>query len=120
MDDRYCVDWPEGYHEHLADIGNIIASGLARLGLTSEQIKANAFAITETIRRECGGVYLPRGAQFDLSQREEQIWQEFNGTNYAQLAKKHGHSEVHIRSIVKRGRDRDRARRQMPLFGEQN
>ena len=121
MDERYCIEWPRGYHEHLADVGNIIAAGLARLGLAAEQIKTEAFTITETIRRECGGVYLQRGAQYDLSQREEQIWHEFNGKNYAQLAKKHGHSEVHIRSIVKRGRERDRARTQLSLLpDEQN
>ena len=121
MDERYCIEWPQGYHEHLADVGNIIAAGLARLGLAAEQIKTEAFTITETIRRECGGVYLQRGAQYDLSQREEQIWHEFNGKNYAQLAKKHGHSEVHIRSIVKRGRERDRARTQLSLLpDEQN
>lgn len=118
MDERYCIDWPEGYHEHLADIGNIVAAGLARLGLTAEQIRVNAFAITETIRRECGGVYLPRGTRFDLSQHEEQIYREFNGKNYAQLAKKHGHSEVHIRKLVGRGLERDRARRQISLFGD--
>ncbi|MGP8434113.1 Mor transcription activator family protein [Paraburkholderia fungorum] len=116
LHERYCISWPEGYHEQLADIGDIIATGLSRLGLNHDQIKATAFAITEAIRRECGGVYLPRGTRFELSQREDDIWREFNGANYSQLAKKHGHSEVHIRSIVKRGKARDQARRQMALF----
>ena len=116
MSERYNLSWPEGYHEQLADIGNIITAHLALLNLSAEQIQASAFEITESLRRECGGTYLPRGKQFDLSMREEEVWREFNGKNYVLLAKKHGHSESHIRSIVKRGRARDQARRQGALF----
>lgn len=118
MTERHIIDWPEGYHETLVDIGSIVAGGLVSLGLDAPQVQAGAFAITEAIRRECGGTYLPRGKSLELSQREEQIWQKFDGTNYTMLAKTYGLCEVQIRNIVRRARDRLRKREQRTLFDE--
>ncbi|MGP8432011.1 Mor transcription activator family protein [Paraburkholderia fungorum] len=112
------ISWPDNYPAQLVDIGNIIAAGLAQAGITGERVGPTAFGIVESIRSQCGGsaFYLSRGRSYVLTQREEQIWREFDGKNYYQLAKKHGLSETRIRTIVKRGKARDRARRQSTLF----
>lgn len=112
------ITWPEHYPEQLIDIGNIIAEGIAQTGVEGDRIASLTFKITENIRSQCGGAafYLSRGRRYELSQREEKIWREFDGTNYYQLAKQYDLSEMQIRNIVKRAKDRDRALRQGKLF----
>lgn len=112
------ISWPEHYPEQLADIGSIIAEGISRAGVERERIPGVVFEITEHIRREFGGCafYLARGKRYELSQKQERIWREFSGTNYQHLARKHELSEVQIRNIVKRAKERDRLLRQGVLF----
>jgi Mor family transcriptional regulator len=125
MNNQPHISWPEHYPEQLADIGNIIATCIAEHGIARDRVGPVAFEIVERIRHECGGtaLYLARGKQYELTQREEQIWREFNGTNYYQLAKKYERTENQIRNIVKRARARDQAKRQNDMFAgssEQN
>ncbi len=59
--------------------------------------------------------YFPR--RHLVSQRDRQIYREFNGTNHAYLAKKHDMTERQIYNIVARIRQEEFERNQLGLFG---
>ena len=109
------MHFPDGYPELLEQIGQVIYNRLVTHEIA--QATSLAFTITEAIRTEIGGVqqYIPRGLSYELSQRDEQIWSEFNGDNYKMLAHKYNLTEMQVRNIVKRARQRDLSTRQMPL-----
>jgi Mor family transcriptional regulator len=52
-----------------------------------------------------------------LAARDELIWREFNGRNYAELARRHGLTEMRVRQIVAEQRARDVQQRQGRLPG---
>ena len=114
------MHFPEGYPELLEQIGQVIYNRLVTHEIT--QATSLAFNITEAIRTEIGGVqqYIPRGLSYELSQRNQQIWSEFVGDNYQQLAHKHNLTEMQVRNIVKRARQRDLNTRQMRLLPDEN
>ena len=64
-----------------------------------------------------GGFYLAKGVAAMLAARDELIWREFNGRNYAELARAHGLTEMRVRQIVAEQRARDMAQRQGRLPG---
>lgn len=116
------MSFPEGYPELLEQIGQVIFKRLRECDIAHESATSMTINITEAIRNEIGGVqqYIPRGLSYDLSQRDEKIWQEFVGDNYQALAYKYGLTEMQVRNIVKRARLRDQATRQGSLLTEQS
>ncbi|MBS1186710.1 MAG: rdgB [Burkholderiaceae bacterium] len=61
-------------------------------------------------------VYFPIGTAMKLSARDVSIWNDFNGNNHSDLARKYGVSLQWIYKIVKTMRAEDTARRQSALF----
>lgn len=59
--------------------------------------------------------YFPR--RHLVSQRDRQIYREFNGDNHSQLAKKYNMTDRQIYNIVARIRREDFERNQLGLFG---
>ena len=112
------VKFPDGYPEILEQMGLVVARRLADHGVPVDQLQELTLGIMEEIRFEVGGrdTYIPKGHLFALSQRDEEIYNQFKGNNYYELARKYGITEIQIRSIVKRGRERDLARRQGSLI----
>lgn len=112
------VNFPQEYPELLNDIGQVIASSLFGMGFPEENAKNGAYQITEKIRTELGGsaMYLPKGHLYDLSERDREIFDQFNGRNLYELARKFDLTEMQIRNIVKRALLRLRAKQQRPLF----
>lgn len=63
-----------------------------------------------SVARECalavmhalgnGYVYVPKGMRRKFELRDERIWAEFNGANYAALAKRYGLTEMRIRQVI--------------------
>lgn len=116
---RIIVNFPPEYPELLNDIGQVIARNLFQMGFPEENAKQGAHMITETIRTELGGaaMYLPKGHLHDLSKRDREIFDKFNGRNLYELAREYNLTEMQIRNIIKRGMLRLRAKQQRPLFG---
>ena len=114
--------FPDNYHEMLEHIGQVVANHVfTALGATpavKEQAIMIGFAAAEAVSAEFGGSlsYVPKNVSYQLSQRDERIWAEFKGDNYHELSRKHGLTEVQIRTICKRALALDRAARQNPLF----
>jgi Mor family transcriptional regulator len=112
------VKFPEGYPELYDDMGQIVSRELYAMGFPPENSKQGAFRIMDTIRRELGGsvMYLPKGLSYDLSPRDQEIFDKFNGRNYYELAREYDLTEMQVRNIVKKGLDKLRSRQQRPLF----
>lgn len=107
-----------GYPELLLDIADQVAAKLAQLGVSKEKSAEIGVHVAEHIRTHWSGqsLYLPKGVTYDLSQRDRQIYEEFNGRNHAALARKHGVTEMRIYQIVKAARAAHLARAQPGLF----
>lgn len=112
-------EFPEGYPDVLEAMAQAAAQVLLGKGQTRAAAQATAFEIAEKIRTTVGGTntYIPRGMDFELSQRDDKIYQKFNGRNYFELAQEYMLTEVRVRDIVKIGLRRDQARRQLNLVG---
>ena len=83
---------------------------------TAQQVgQIVAMAISKDWRGQ--SIYIPRGVSLLAYQRDLQIWREFNGRNYAELARRHGLTEMRVRQIVAEQRARDVQQRQGRLPG---
>lgn len=116
------MPFPDGYPELLEQIGQVIFRRLRRYDVAHESAIDMTFSLVEDIRTEIGGVqqYIPRGLSFELSQRDQEIWQKFTGDNYDTLAREYRLTEMQVRNIIKRALQRDTATRQGSLLDEQN
>lgn len=112
------INFPENYPEMIEQMGQIINRELIIGGLKQADAHTHAFKIAEAIRTEIGGeqAYIPRGLLYELSKRDEEIYNEFRGDNYDKLAHKYKLTSMQVRTIIKRGQARDRAARQASLI----
>lgn len=75
-------------------------------------------AVASRMMQVWGGqnVYFPMGMAWRVSQRDQEIFSDFNGKNHHDLARKYGVSLQWIYSVVKRVRKEEQARIQGSLF----
>ena len=75
-------------------------------------------AVANRMMQVWGGqnVYFPMGMVWKVSQRDREIFQEFDGRNYHELARKFGVSLQWVYSVVKRVRKEELDRMQGKLF----
>ena len=111
------------YPELLADIAREIHARLMdhKLLQLAHPIAAEiALSVTEHVRKNIGGVmtYVPRGQSYELSLRDRQMYAEFTGDNYGQLAQKNNMSEMRVRQIMAHVGRVERAKRQADMFAE--
>ncbi|MHA6913036.1 Mor transcription activator family protein [Ralstonia pseudosolanacearum] len=105
--------------ELLVDLAQHSAAALVELAaLDSEKAEQLGREIANRMAAHWGGqnIYFPMGLSLKLSQRDQQIYDEFNGTNHSDLARKHGVSLQWIYKIVKAVRQEEITRRQGALF----
>ncbi|ARU23629.1 Mor transcription activator family protein [Ralstonia syzygii] len=105
--------------ELLVDLAQHAASALVELAsLDKDKADQLGREIADRMAAHWGGqnIYFPMGLSLKLSQRDQQIYGEFNGTNHSDLARKHGVSLQWVYKIVKAMRQEDIARRQGALF----
>jgi Mor family transcriptional regulator len=120
-DGRQNGDFKSKGPELLVDLADQIAVALKEtLRLTGEQALQIGREIAERMAGHWGGqnVYFPMGLSYKLSQRDRQIFDEFNGTNHSDLARKYVVSLQWIYKIVKAVRQEEMARRQGDMFAE--
>ncbi len=78
--------------ELLADLGDhTIAVLQANTELPDDQVKSAARKIVDEMRASWGGqlIYFPKGKDLDIDERDRRMWDDFNGSNHAHLAKKY-------------------------------
>jgi Mor family transcriptional regulator len=93
---------------------------LVELGLPEDQAGQMADALCRRMMSEYGGepLYIPKGRSWQLEERYEKIFAEFNGRNHRQLAKKYNCTVRWIQEIVREAAKRNFERRQSKLFQE--
>lgn len=114
----FTLNLPPEYPELLEQMGQIIARTLLKRMKSENEVRELSIEIIEGLRRDLSGanLYIPRGLKYDLSVRDAEIYEKFNGNNYHELVHMFKMTEMQIRSICKRGLLRDRALRQRGLF----
>lgn len=110
-----------GYPELLADIARAIYTRLtnnSRVKLEHPLAAEIALDVAEYVRKNIGGVavYIPRGLGYELSIRDQKIYEEFTGDNYHLLARKYDMTEMRVRQIVGQIGRIEKAKRQADLF----
>ncbi|WP_373100812.1 MULTISPECIES: Mor transcription activator family protein [Pasteurellaceae] len=111
--------------EILADLARhieaeLISAASANDTLTNEKAKQVGIEIAHKIAHAWGGevIYIPRNLILLLNERDRKIWQEFNGFNHRELARKYKVSMQWVYQIVKKMRKEEIARRQFDMFAE--
>lgn len=107
--------------ELLHDLWQHVSVALQELiELDKERANHVANEIANRMAAHWGGqlIYFPIGTAIKLSARDLAIWNDFNGKNHSDLARKYGVSLQWIYKIVKAMRQEDLARRQAALFPE--
>lgn len=92
--------------EFLLKVATAIQRELEETGIQSKDARKVALRVVEMIRHENGGteVYIPKGVALTLIQRDWQIWEEFDGTNYSALAREYQLTTRQIRRVIVRCR----------------
>lgn len=106
------------YPEILAELVAAIAPELIKHGLDAVAANEAAMSATERVRNEFGGLllYIPRGNNFDISERDEKIYGLFDGRNVDELARKFKLSVQHVYRILAKCRARSKSSNQHNLI----
>ncbi|MGL5216990.1 MAG: Mor transcription activator family protein [Aeromonas hydrophila] len=106
--------WPKA----LSELVDVLACELVRGGMVQEQAKAQARKLVLVQAHYMGGraYYIPTGDHLKAALRDRAIWDEFNGRNIDQLARKYGLSVPQTYAVVAEQRQLTRLRYQPDLF----
>ncbi|HHJ80127.1 MAG TPA: DNA-binding protein [Candidatus Tenderia electrophaga] len=107
--------------ELLVDLIDKTAAVLVeKAGLDPDTAHLCAEAVAHRMRQSWGGqqVYFPKGHAVDISERDMQLFREFDGRNQRDLAKKYGMSLQWVYQRIKAVQAAETARRQANLFSE--
>ncbi|MGL4844383.1 MAG: Mor transcription activator family protein [Aeromonas veronii] len=109
--------WPKA----LSELVDVLACELVRGGMEPDLAKAQARKLALVQAHYMGGraYYIPTGDHLKAALRDRAIWDEFNGRNIDQLARKHGLSVPQTYAVVAEQRELNRRRQQPDLFGSQ-
>lgn len=111
-------DARSGYPELLADLADQIAAKLIEAGIDIERAAEIGFGVAEHVRIHWSGqsLYFSKGVQYDLSRRDIEIFEKFDGTNHEVLAREYNRTVMRIYQIVKAVRAEMIRKRQGCLF----
>ncbi|MFB3947636.1 Mor transcription activator family protein [Aeromonas veronii bv. sobria] len=107
--------WPKA----LSELVDVLACELIRGGIEPDLAKAQARKLALVQAHYMGGraYYIPTGDHLKAALRDRAIWDEFNGRNIDQLARKHGLSVPQTYAVVAAQRELTKRRHQIDLFG---
>lgn len=97
----------ERRHQLLLDMIDVSSAHLTD-HVPEDAAKLIAESLADRLADYWGGqlINFPKDYRWKLSQREQKIYSEFNGVNYAELASKYGMCERGLRKLLARVRDR--------------
>ncbi|MCX0422092.1 transcriptional regulator [Aeromonas veronii] len=106
--------WPKA----LSELVDVLACELVRGGMAQEQAKAQARKLALVQAHYMGGraYYIPTGEHLKAALRDRVIWDEFNGRNIDQLARKYGLSVPQTYAVVAEQRLINKSKSQGVLF----
>lgn len=106
--------------ELVADLEDQTAACLmVELKIDRRQAASVAKKVARHITGNWGGqlIYIPKNLLGQISERDEQLYKEFDGRNHAQLSRKYNLTVQQVYRIVKEVGMRERAKNQADLFG---
>ncbi|NMG48958.1 hypothetical protein GO613_12690 [Azoarcus communis] len=107
------------YPSALREIATCLYLHLRTQPVVSDDTQAAhiALALTEGLRREIGGgqIYVPKGDEYELTARDREILDRFNGHNHEQLAREYDVTTRHIYRLLQRRIREEVKRRQAAL-----
>ncbi|WP_029300314.1 Mor transcription activator family protein [Aeromonas hydrophila] len=106
--------WPKA----LSELVDVLACELIREGMEPDLAKAQARKLALVQAHYMGGraYYIPTGEHLKAALRDRAIWDEFNGRNIDQLARKHGLSVPQTYAVVAEQRQLSRSKSQLDMF----
>lgn len=112
------TDQTPAYPEFLNDLARQISTLLIARGMDQETAADVALEVAEFARIRWGGqqVYIPKGVLFELSVRDMQIWEKWNGRNALELCREFGLTKQRLYQIIAVVRERELSKRQQKLF----
>ncbi|MBB5017406.1 Mor family transcriptional regulator [Chitinivorax tropicus] len=105
--------------ELLTDLAQHVAASLVELAkLDKDRSEQVGRVIADRMANHWGGqnIYFPMGLTQRTSDRDDQIYREFTGSNHAELARKYGVSLQWIYKIVKNKREQELAAKRPPTL----
>lgn len=104
--------------ELMTNLFDTLLQCLKKLELQEEEAISISTDVTNAVISNWAGqqIYVPFNLRVQLSKRDISIYHEFNGRNHADLAKKYNLSVARIYRIIDNVRKDEIARRQIPLF----
>lgn len=81
-------------------------------GRDNGQAAREAKGVVTELSRYFGGrqYYLPKGQRLELAFRDREIYQKFNGRNYAELAMQFNLTHMRVRQIVDEQKEMNRSK----------
>jgi len=106
------------YPEILQDLRDQLVTSLTEQGIDAQVAYQCAYQTTEQIRKDWGGlsIYICKGQDFELSQRDLNIWSEFTGHNHQALCRKYDITLQWLYKIIKAQRKKAQQDSQRDLF----
>lgn len=98
----------------------IMSTMAANDELTEDKARQIGVDVARYISEVWGGevIYIPRNLALMISERDYHIWEEFDGKNHRELARKYNVSMQWVYQIVRKIRKKEVAKRQGKLFNE--
>lgn len=102
----------------IADLADKVAAAVARRGIDPEAAAQIGIEVADQMRADWGGqaIYFAKGVAIDISRRDLEMWEKFNGRNHAELAREFDLSVIHVYRRIKSIGEAARAQRQGSLF----
>lgn len=102
----------------IADLADKVAAALAKRDIEPERAAEIGIEVADEMRADWGGqaLYFPKGCAMDISRRDRELFERFNGTNHDELAREYNLSVIHVYRVVKAVRSAEIKRRQGDLF----
>lgn len=106
------------YPELLSDVADHLTNVLSAHGIDRGLAESAAREAAEFLRAHWGGqnMYIPKGTLFELSERDLEIWNKWNGTNVLDLCREYDVSKQRLYQIIAAVRLQEVAKRQMSLL----
>jgi Mor family transcriptional regulator len=105
----------------LVDLASHVAATLVELLEMRQDLAEHAgYEVADRIASHWRGqhIYVPMGLAPKALSRNRLIYEEFNGRNHSELARKHGVSLVWLYKIIKTVHKEEQARRQPDMFAK--
>ncbi len=90
------------YPEMLDELREELAAAMEEFDVPPTVARDVAWKVVEKTRKNWGGqlVYIPKGLEFELTQRDLEIYKRYNGANMTKLCRAYGVSSRRIYHIL--------------------